>query len=88
MLKICHLCFFFVKFEVFEKFFELSKDKIGVFISHRLNAAKMADKIIELLNDTDKLKEMGKNAYNSAKKYTKKAVIKTWEQLLDETKEK
>lgn len=32
--------------EVFEKFFELSKDKIGVFISHRLNAAKMADKII------------------------------------------
>ena len=37
---------------------------------------------------TDKLKEMGKNAYNSAKKYTKKAVIKTWEQLLDETKEK
>ena len=30
--------------EVFEKFFELSKDKIGVFISHRLNAAKMADR--------------------------------------------
>ncbi|MSS62726.1 ABC transporter ATP-binding protein [Lachnospiraceae bacterium WCA-693-APC-MOT-I] len=34
--------------EVFEKFFELSNEKIGVFISHRLNAAKMADKIIVL----------------------------------------
>lgn len=38
--------------EVFEKFFELSKDKIGVFISHRLNAAKMADKIIVLVKLT------------------------------------
>lgn len=32
--------------EVFEQFFERSRDKIGVYISHRLNAAKMADKII------------------------------------------
>lgn len=32
--------------EVFEQFFERSKDRIGVYISHRLNAAKMADKII------------------------------------------
>lgn len=32
--------------EIFDKFFEISKGKIGIFISHRLNAAKMADKII------------------------------------------
>lgn len=32
--------------EVFYKFFELSKNKIGIYISHRLSAAKMADKII------------------------------------------
>lgn len=32
--------------EIFDNFFELTKGKIGIFISHRLNAAKMADKII------------------------------------------
>lgn len=32
--------------EVFEQFFERSRDRIGVYISHRLNAAQMADKII------------------------------------------
>lgn len=32
--------------EIFEKFFEISREKIGIFISHRLSAAKMADKII------------------------------------------
>ena len=32
--------------EIFEKFFEISREKIGIFISHRLWAAKMADKII------------------------------------------
>ena len=45
--------------EVFEKFFELSKDKIGVFISHRLNAAKMADKIIVM--DQGKIVGIGKH---------------------------
>ena len=34
--------------EIFDKFFERSRGKIGIFISHRLNAAKMADKIIVL----------------------------------------
>lgn len=32
--------------EIFNRFFEISKEKIGIFISHRLNAAKLADKII------------------------------------------
>lgn len=32
--------------QVFEQFFERSRNKIGVYISHRLNAAQMADKII------------------------------------------
>ena len=32
--------------EVFDSFFNLTKDKIGVYISHKLNAAKLADKII------------------------------------------
>lgn len=34
--------------EIFDKFFERTRGKIGIFISHRLNAAKMADKIIVL----------------------------------------
>lgn len=45
--------------EVFENFFELSKNKIGVFISHRLNAAKMADKIIVM--DQGKIVGIGKH---------------------------
>lgn len=32
--------------EIFDSFYEISKGKIGIFISHRLNAAKLADKII------------------------------------------
>ncbi|MGQ8965912.1 ABC transporter ATP-binding protein [Bacillus subtilis] len=32
--------------ETFDTFFSLSKDKIGIFISHRLVAAKLADRII------------------------------------------
>lgn len=32
--------------EIFDNFFEISREKIGIFISHRLSAAKMADKII------------------------------------------
>lgn len=36
--------------EIFDKFFEISESKIGIFISHRLNAAKMADKIIVMNN--------------------------------------
>lgn len=32
--------------ETFDKFFKLPEDKIGVFISHRLIAAKLADRII------------------------------------------
>lgn len=32
--------------EIFDIFFEISREKIGIFISHRLSAAKMADKII------------------------------------------
>lgn len=31
---------------VFQSFFDMSDNKIGIFISHRLNATKMADKII------------------------------------------
>lgn len=32
--------------EIFDKFFEMSKEKIGIYISHRLNATKMADVIV------------------------------------------
>ncbi|MEE1101737.1 MAG: ABC transporter ATP-binding protein [Agathobacter sp.] len=32
--------------EVFYKFFEISKNKIGIYISHRLSAARIADKVI------------------------------------------
>lgn len=45
--------------EIFDKFFEISKEKIGIFISHRLNAAKMADKIIVL--DEGRIVGVGKH---------------------------
>lgn len=64
---------------------ELIEDGYNGYLISNRNEFEMADKIIELLNDVDKLKKMGANAYTSAKKYTKKVVVKTWEQLLDET---
>lgn len=35
---------------VFDSFFKITKDKIGVYISHKLNAAKLADKIVVVSN--------------------------------------
>ena len=67
---------------------ELIQDGYNGYLINNRNEFEMADKIIELLNDNGKLKEMGKNAYISAKKYTKEVVIKTWEQLLDEKQNK
>ena len=65
-----------VAFSTAEGARELVEDGYNGYLINNRNEFEMADKIIELLNDTDKLKEMGKNAYNSAKKYTKKAVIR------------
>lgn len=45
--------------EIFDDFFEISKGKIGIFISHRLNAAKKADKIIVM--DDGRVVGMGKH---------------------------
>lgn len=67
---------------------ELIEDGYNGYLISNRNEFEMADKIIELLNDVDKLKKMGAYAYTSAKKYTKKVVVKTWEQLLDETNDK
>ena len=67
---------------------ELIQDGYNGYLINNRNEFEMADKIIELLNDNAKLKEMGQNAYISAKKYTKEVVIKTWEQLLDEKQNK
>ncbi len=67
---------------------DLIQDGYNGYLINNRNEFEMADKIIELLNNPDKLKKMGTNAYTSAKKYTKEAVIKTWEQLLDEKPKK
>ena len=58
MSQMLHLIQY-LKEKFLKKFFELSKDKIGVFISHRLNAAKMADKIIVM--DQGKIVGIGKH---------------------------
>lgn len=67
---------------------DLIQDGYNGYLINNRNEFEMADKIIELLNNPDKLKKMGTNAYTSAKKYTKEVVIKTWEQLLDEKPKK
>ena len=36
--------------EVIDMFINMTKDKIGIFISHRLSTAKLADKIV-VMND-------------------------------------
>ena len=63
---------------------ELIKNGYNGYLINNRNEFEMADKIVELLNDKEKLQKMGQNAYKVAQKYTKEEVIKTWEQLLDE----
>lgn len=47
--------------EIFEEFIKLSKNKIAIFISHRLVAAKQAEKIIVL--DNGKIVDIGTHEY-------------------------
>ena len=47
--------------KVFESFFEKSKDKLGIFITHRIKVAKQAEKII-VLNE-GKLQGIGNHDY-------------------------
>lgn len=63
---------------------ELIKNGYNGYLINNRNEFEMANKIVELLNDKEKLQKMGQNAYKVAQKYTKEEVIKTWEQLLDE----
>lgn len=63
---------------------ELIKNGYNGYLINNRNEFEMADRIVELLNDKEKLQKMGQNAYKVAQKYTKEEVIKTWEQLLDE----
>lgn len=67
---------------------DLIQDGYNGYLINNRNEFEMADKIIELLNNPDKLEKMGTNAYTLAKKYTKEVVVKTWEQLLDEKPKK
>ena len=54
--------------EVFREFASLSKDKISVFVSHRLSSATLADKIVVI--DGGAITEMGSHAELMAKKGT------------------
>ena len=63
---------------------ELIKNGYNGYLINNRNEFEMADKIVELLTNKEKLQKMGQNACKVAQKYTKEEVIKTWELLLDE----
>ena len=53
----------------------------GYLINNR-NEHEMADRAVKLLNNPDKLKELGENARTTALKYSKDEVKKMWIKLL------
>lgn len=54
----------------------------GYLINDR-NNIKMANKIVEVLNDRELLSKLSENSYKSSKKYSKDSVILQWKKLLN-----
>lgn len=62
----------------------LTNSADGYLIENR-DIHKMSEKILELLQNEEKRKQMGKQARMKAMKYTKEAVKTEWRRLIDET---
>ena len=61
---------------------ELINNGVNGYLINNRNEHEMADKAVKLLNNPDKLKELGKNARTTALKYSKDEVKKMWIKLL------
>lgn len=62
---------------------ELIEDGVSGYLIENRDKEKMADKVIELLEDSDKLKELGINAREKAKEFNFDKVKKQWLKLLE-----
>lgn len=61
---------------------ELINNGVNGYLINNRNEHEMADRAVKLLNDPDKLKELGENARTTALKYSKDEVKKMWIKLL------
>lgn len=61
---------------------ELINNGVNGYLINNRNEHEMADKAVKLLNNPDKLKELGENARTTALKYSKDEVKKMWIKLL------
>ncbi|MBR1376791.1 MAG: glycosyltransferase [Bacilli bacterium] len=72
-----------IAFDSAEGLTELIDNKNGILIQNR-NIEEMANEIIELLDDKVRIKEMGKNAYNTSLNYTKDKVYDKWLKVMED----
>lgn len=61
---------------------ELINNGVNGYLINNRNEHEMADRAVKLLNNHDKLKELGENARTTALKYSKDEVKKMWIKLL------
>ena len=61
---------------------ELINNGVNGYLINNRNEHEMADRAVKLLNNPDKLKELGENARTTALKYSKDEVNKMWIKLL------
>ena len=61
---------------------ELINNGVNGYLINNRNEHEMADRAVKLLNNPDKLKELGENARTTALKYSKDEVKKMWIKLL------
>lgn len=67
---------------------DIIDDNINGFIIKNRNKAKYVEKIDELLNNKELLNEFSKNSLEKSKKYTAKEIIKKWQGVIENEKEK
>lgn len=64
-------------------FKDLIDDNISGYIVEKGNYIEYAKKIIDLLNNSEKLEQFGENAYNNTEKYQLNKIILMWKKSID-----
>lgn len=65
---------------------ELIKNKINGYLIKERNQEEMVDRVIYLLSNYDKRKELGQNGYDTCIEYTSYMVMKKWLKVLNDKK--
>lgn len=66
---------------------EIVTDNVNGFLVENFDSDLLGDRIIELIENSDKRKEFGLGAINSAKRFTPDAVIARWTELFIKTRD-